>query len=315
MEVSPVVWARWNTCRDWSTAVARRYLTASRRNETNLSQRTTVDDPVNRAGGENFSVAARLLPAEIRRHLLAVYTYARLVDDIGDEASGNRIALLDTVSDDLDRIYAGQPPRRETLHDLCHTIQACGMPREPFDALIAANRQDQVVSRYNTYGDLLRYCELSANPVGHLVLYVFGQYTRPRRELSDRICTALQILEHCQDVVEDLDNGRIYLPVEDMDRFGVTEAELKSAPAGPAVRGLIAFETQRALRLLDDGTPLVGSLHGAARLAISGYLAGGLATAKAIGDAGYDVLGGPPKPSKVTTIREWSRLLTVGGAR
>jgi squalene synthase HpnC len=295
--------------------VARRFLTASQRDETNLSQRTTDSDPADRAGGENFSVAARLLPGGIRRHLMAVYTFARLVDDIGDEASGNRNALLDEVSDDLDRIYAGHPPRRATLHDLRLTIQSCGMPREPFAALIEANRRDQVVHRYTSYAELLEYCELSANPVGHLVLYVFGQYSPARRALSDRICTALQILEHCQDVVEDLNNGRIYLPAEDLERFAVAETELKSPPATAAVRGLLAFETQRALRLLEAGKPLVAGLRGPAKLAVSGYLAGGLATAKAIADARYDVLGGPPKPGKASTLKEWTRLLTAGGAR
>jgi squalene synthase HpnC len=271
--------------------------------------------PADQAGGENFPVATRLLPADVRRHLLAVYTYARLVDDLGDEADGNRLAQLDEVSDDLDRVYAGHPPRRETLHDLPATIQACGMPREPFDALIAANRQDQIVHRYPTYEALLRYCELSANPVGHLVLYVFGQFTPERAGHSDRICTALQILEHCQDVVEDLNNGRVYLPGEDLERFGVAETDLKSPPAATAVRALLAFETQRALRLLDEGRPLVAGLRGAAKVAIGGYLAGGLATAKAIAAAGYDVLSGPPKPGKATTVREWARLLTEGSGR
>ena len=307
-----MVSARWSACREWSTAVARRYLTASRRTETNLSQRTTVSEPLDRAGGENFPVAARLLPATIRRRLLAVYTFARLVDDIGDEASGNRLAQLDEVSDDLDRIYAGHPPRRRILHDLRNTINTCGIPREPFDALIAANRQDQTVHRYTSYADLLRYCELSANPVGHLVLYVFGQYTPDRAVLSDKICTALQILEHGQDVVEDLNNGRIYLPAEDLERFGVAETDLKSPPASTAVRALLAFQTQRALRLLDEGRPLVAGLRGAAKVAVGGYLAGGLATAKAIADAHYDVLGGPPKPGKADTIREWALVLSGG---
>lgn len=310
-----MVSARWSACREWSTAVARRYLTASLTSETNLSQSTTEGSPLDRVQGENFSVAARLLPANIRRHLLAVYTFARLVDDIGDEASGNCLALLDKVSEDLDRIYAGQRPQRELLGDLRLTIQACGMPRQPFDALIEANRQDQVVHRYAGYPDLVGYCELSANPVGHLVLYVFGQYSPARAALSDRICTALQILEHCQDVVEDLDRGRVYLPQQDLDRFGVVETDLKTPPASTQVRALLAFETQRAVRLLDDGRPLIGQLRGTARLAVSGYLAGGLATARAIADAGYDVLAGPPKPTKTNTVREWIGLLTSGATR
>jgi squalene synthase HpnC len=307
-----VVSAPWNACREW----ARRLLTASPHNETITSHGTTTSSPLDQVGQENFSVAARLLPPSIRAHLLAIYVYARLVDDIGDEATGNRITLLDKVSRDLDRIYAGRIPEHAMLADLARTIQTCRMPREPFDALIEANRQDQFVHSYATYADLVRYCELSANPVGHLVLYVFGKATPDRMVLSDRICTALQILEHCQDVVEDMtEKGRIYLPQEDLDRFGVEPADLKGPPASTEVRGLLAFETQRALRLLDEGTPLVGTLNGMARLAIGGYLAGGLATAEAIAAAGYDVMSGTPKPGKLSTMRHWASLLATGGVR
>jgi squalene synthase HpnC len=201
------------------------------------------------------------------------------------------------------------------LADLAATIHDRAIPREPFDRLIAANRQDQFVHRYPTYADLLAYCELSANPVGHLVLYVFDRATPDRMVLSDKVCTALQILEHCQDVAEDLDRGRVYLPQEDMDRFGVDEPALKSTSAGYPARALLAFETQRALRLLDEGRPLVRSLRGTARLAISGYLAGGIATAAAIADAGYDVLGATPRPSKTVALRHWINLFTTGGGR
>jgi squalene synthase HpnC len=264
--------------------------------------------------GENFSVAARLLPQRFRRHLLSVYVFARLVDDIGDEASGDRITLLDKVSRDLDRIYANREPRLGMLAELARTIHTCAIPRDPLDALIAANRQDQFVHRYATYADLAGYCELSANPVGELVLHVFGAATPQRIAWSDKVCTALQVLEHCQDVVEDLDRGRVYLPAHDMDRFGVQDADLKAPVASAPVRGLLAFETQRAVRLLDEGTPLVRSLHGAAKLAIGGYLAGGYATADALAAARYDVLTGTPRPGKVTTLRHWIRLLAQGGA-
>jgi squalene synthase HpnC len=309
-----VVSAPWNACREWSTRVVRRVLAASPQNETNPSQSTTPSSPLDHVGQENFSVAARLLPASYRRHLLAVYVFARLVDDIGDEATGNRITLLDKVSRDLDLIYAGRTPWHGMLSDLSITIQTCRIPREPFDALIAANRQDQFVHRYTSYPHLLEYCELSANPVGRLVLHVFGASTPDRIALSDKVCTALQILEHCQDVAEDLDRGRVYLPADDMERFGVGDADLKAPSANTAVRALVAFQTQRALRLLDDGTPLVGSLRGWGRLAIGGYLAGGIATAEAIAAADYDVLAGDVRPSKPTTLRHWAGLLAGRGA-
>lgn len=310
-----MVSAPWNAYREWSTAVFGRFLTALQHNETIQSHGTTNGATVDRASQENFSVAARLLPHRFRRHLLAVYVYARLVDDIGDEATGDRISLLDKVSRDLDRIYAGRLPEHAMLADLARTVRACAIPRAPLDALIAANRQDQWVHRYPTWADLAAYCTLSANPVGTLVLHVFDAASPERIALSDNICTALQVLEHCQDVVEDLARGRVYLPADDLDRFGVADADLKSPAAGAPVRALIAFQTQRAVRLLDAGRPLLATLRGPARLAISGYLAGGYATADAIAAADYDVLAATPRPTKPRTARHWLRLLAERGAR
>ncbi|HEX3590996.1 MAG TPA: squalene synthase HpnC [Pseudonocardiaceae bacterium] len=304
--------APWHACRDWTTRVVRRLLTASPHSETNTSHGTTPFAPLDQAGSENFSVAARLLPPVFRRHLLSIYVFARLVDDIGDEATGNRITLLDKVSRDLDHIYAGRTPSHGMLSSLAVTIRECDIPRAPFDALIAANRQDQFVHRYGSYAELVDYCELSANPVGRLVLHVFRRPTPDRIALSDKVCTALQILEHCQDVAEDLDKGRVYMPADDLERFGVSDADLKAPVASTAVRGMLAFQVQRARKLLTDGVPLVRSLDGWGRLAVSGYLAGGFATAKAIADAGYDVLPATPKPTKADTLRYWLLLLAGG---
>ena len=301
--------APWNACREWSITMVRRLLATELNSETNRSHSTTPSSPLDRVGQENFSVAARLLPPSFRRHLLAIYVYARLVDDIGDEAIGNRITLLDKVSRDLDHIYDGHEPAHGMLSEIAATIRACHIPRAPLDALIAANRQDQYVHRYTTYDELVAYCDLSANPVGQLVLYVFGAATPDRIALSDKVCTALQILEHCQDVAEDLERGRVYMPSNDLERFGVSDTELKAPAASTAVRAVLAFETQRALRLLDEGVPLVGRLHGWARLAVAGYLAGGYATAKAIADADYDVLATTPRPNKADTLRYWIPLL------
>jgi squalene synthase HpnC len=195
------------------------------------------------------------------------------------------------------------------LSELAVTIGECDIPRGPLDALIAANRQDQYVHRYGSFAELVEYCELSANPVGQLVLHVFGMPTADRITLSDKVCTALQILEHCQDVAEDFDRGRVYLPADDLDRFGVTDADLKAPSAGTPVRALLAFQVQRARRMLEEGAPLVNTLRGWGRLAVSGYVAGGLATAKAIADADYDVLAGTPKPGKADTLRYWLLLL------
>jgi len=268
-----------------------------------------------KASGENFPVALRVLPASWRANLTALYGFARLTDDLGDEPlpgmpagaseeaiTATRLKLLDDLQADVATIYDGGEPSLDAIKALKKTVGECGIPRQPFDDLIQANRQDQLVKRYATYGDLVRYCELSANPVGQVVLYIVGAATPERLRLSDNICTALQLVEHWQDVAEDLGNGRVYLPQEDLGRFGVTEPGLARPAAGADVVRLMTFETDRAAALLDEGAPLVGTLHGAARLAIAGYVAGGRAAIKAIRQAGYDVLRTTPKPGKAATL-------------
>ncbi|HTW03223.1 MAG TPA: squalene/phytoene synthase family protein [Streptosporangiaceae bacterium] len=192
----------------------------------------------------------------------------------------------------------GAEPRSLVVRGLGHAVAECAIPMQPFLDLIEANRQDQVVSRYSTFDDLLGYCRLSANPVGRIVLYVFGCFTRARAELSDSVCTALQLAEHWQDVAEDLRAGRIYLPGEDLDAYGCTEHDLAQASASPRVREMMTFETRRASELLDAGAPLIGALRGAARLAVAGYVAGGRAALAAIEAAGHDVLRETPRPGK-----------------
>jgi squalene synthase HpnC len=200
--------------------------------------------------------------------------------------------------DDLGHGGDGAEPRSLVVRGLGSAVSECAIPMQPFLDLIEANRQDQVVSRYPAFDDLLGYCRLSANPVGRIVLYVFGCFTEPRAELSDSICTALQLAEHWQDVAEDLRAGRIYLPGEDLDAYGCTEEDLAEASAPPKVRELMAFETRRARELLDAGAPLIGTLRGAARLAVAGYVAGGRAALAAITAAGHDVLRETPRPGK-----------------
>ncbi|MFJ6080740.1 squalene synthase HpnC [Streptomyces sp. NPDC092369] len=282
------------------------------------------DDPergtLDKAADENFPVAPFFLPKAWRTDLMAVYGFARLVDDIGDgdlapggadarllgvegAAAEDRLLLLDAFEDDLHRVF-DSTPRHPLLRRLQPTVRRCALTPEPFLGLIAANRQDQLVSRYETYDDLLAYCELSANPVGRLVLSVTGTSTPERIRLSDAICTALQIVEHLQDVAEDLGNDRIYLPAEDMKRFHVQEADLATASAGASVRALVAYEAERARDLLNEGAPLVGSVHGRLKLLLAGFVAGGRAAIKAIAAAEYDVLPGPPKPGKIQLLRE-----------
>lgn len=265
-----------------------------------------------KAANENFPVAARLLPRGIRRHLLAVYAFARLVDDIGDESSGDRWRALDTVEADLERVYTGQP-RLPVLRELAATVSACAIPAEPFRRLVAANRQDQLVSRYDSFEALLDYCVLSANPVGHIVLHIFGAATPERLLLSDRVCTALQLVEHWQDVAEDYGRGRVYLPAEDLARFDCAEADLAEPTAPPHVRALMAFETTRAARILDGGAPLIRTLTGFARLATAGYVAGGRAALAAIAERDHDVLSGAPHPRRPRVASQWLRSLAGRG--
>jgi squalene synthase HpnC len=233
---------------------------------------------MSQARDENFPVASRLLGRRARGHLLAIYGFARLVDDLGDEAPGDRLALLDWADEELDRIYAGAEPEHAVMRELAPTVHACGLPAEPLRRLIAANRRDQAVSRYETFDDLLAYCRLSAAPVGELVLHVFGAATRDRIALSDSVCAALQVTEHLQDVGEDHARGRIYLPREDLERFGCAEEDLAGAVATPALRNVIAFEAARARELLGAGAPLTRRLPARARLAVAGFVAGVLST-------------------------------------
>jgi squalene synthase HpnC len=250
-----------------------------------------------RAGGENFPVASRLLPRRERRHLLAIYGFARLVDDIGDEATGDRLELLDALELELDAVYGGEPAW-PLMRNLVPTVRARDLPRAPFQALIEANRVDQRRSSYATFSELEEYCALSANPVGALVLHVFGAATPARLALSDRICTALQLAEHWQDVAEDHARGRVYVPAEDLERFGCAPGDLALRPAPERVRALMRFEVERARAVLDAGTPLVDSLRGRSRLAVAAFVAGGRAALAAIAAAGHDVSGGAPRASR-----------------
>ena len=261
-----------------------------------------------RARRENFPVALALLSRAQRSHLMAIYGFARLVDDVGDEAGGDRLALLGELDADLDRVFADREPLHPVLRRLAPTVWALCLSEQPFRRLIEANRRDQRVSRYATWAELRDYCVLSANPVGRLVLQVFGAATPGRYFASDAVCTALQLVEHCQDVAEDLARGRLYLPAEDLARFGCDERELRAPAAGPAARALLRFEVERARGLLDLGTPLVHTLRGRARLAIAGFVAGGRAAADAIERGGFDVLSGAPRPRRRDLLR---RLVTA----
>jgi squalene synthase HpnC len=267
-----------------------------------------------RAGGENFPVASRLLPRRYRNHLLAIYGFARLADTLGDESPGDRLAQLDWLDGELDRAAAGAASH-PLLRRLTPTIEAFALPLEPFRALIDANRLDQRRVRYETFDDLLGYCDLSAAPVGQLVLAVFEAATTDRLALSDRVCAALQVAEHLQDLGEDARRGRVYLPVVDLQRFGVTEDELLAPHASTPLRRLVAFEAERARTLLFAGHSLVADLHGWARVAVAGYVAGGEATLDAIAGADHDVLSRTCRPVASRVLARALPLLAGGRGR
>jgi squalene synthase HpnC len=252
-----------------------------------------------RARGENFPVAGRVLSRRHRRGLLAVYGFARLADEIGDELEGDRLAALDWLEGELDRAYAGQA-RHPLLQALQKALVEHPLPRGAFARLIEANRVDQRVSRYETWEQLRGYCELSANPVGELVLGVFDLATPERIELSDRVCTALQLIEHLQDLEEDMGRGRMYIPEQDRARFGSSQAGLRET---------VAFETRRARELLAAGPSLVASVPGRAKLAVAAFVAGGEAAIMEIERARYEVVGGVPQASAWRRVGELARVL------
>lgn len=265
-----------------------------------------ADAAPGQAGSENFPVALRILPARPRAHLARFYAYARFVDDVGDEAPGDRLELLDLVEKDV-RALAGGTPTLPVVANLRPLVDECAVPVECFLDLVEANRMDQTVSRYQTFGDLLDYCRLSANPVGRVVLHVAGAATERNVADSDEVCSGLQVLEHCQDVREDALAGRVYLPQDDLG--AVAPDALTATTTSRELRDAIAIQVARASDLLAPGRPLVRRLSGWARLAVAGYVAGGLATADALSAADYDVLPRHVGPAKSRLARHAARLL------
>ena len=256
-----------------------------------LARSADLGAVMERARHENFPVALRVLPRHLREHLRAIYGYARLTDNLGDEHPGDRLGALDWLEQQLDSLYAGRPDH-PVFRQLAPTVARFQLARAPFDQLLAANRLDQSKKTYSTWQELMEYCELSANPVGRLVLAVFESDTPDRLEASDAVCSGLQVLEHLQDVGEDARAGRIYLPADDMALLGCSPEDLRAKVAGESLRRLVEQQAARAQRMLEEGKWLVGSLRGYARLTVAGFVAGGLAGVDALEAAGFEVLGG-----------------------
>ena len=260
------------------------------------------------AGSENFTVANVLLGAATRRHLMAIYGYARLVDDVGDEVSGDRLGLLDGIESELDAVYAGADPAHPVMVELAATIRLCELPDGPLHRLIAANRVDQRVTRYATWEALLDYCALSATPVGELVLGVFGAATPERIALSDRVCAGLQIAEHLQDIAEDHARGRVYLPAVDLERFGCEDDDLSSSP-NASLRALIAYEAGRTRTLLSAGAPLARTLALRPRVAVAGFVAGGRAALDGLPGGGRDGGSGRSRERAAAFVPAFARAM------
>lgn len=247
-----------------------------------------------RARRENFTVVSWFLPRDLRPHFFAVYAFCRWTDDLGDEAAGDRLALLDAWERDLRDCFDGR--RTAPLFiALGATIDRFRLPHEPFLRLIEANRMDQRISRFETYPDLLHYCEHSATPVGRMVLGVLGYADEARLRLADATCIGLQLANFWQDVSVDLRKGRIYLPQEDLRRFGYTEEELRTGVVNDAFRELMAFEVERARDLFREGQALESMIDRRARLDVRLFRLGGEAVLDAIEASGYDVLSRRPR--------------------
>jgi squalene synthase HpnC len=253
-----------------------------------------------RARTENFPVASLLFPRALRPHLRAVYGFARLVDILGDEAEGDRPALLDELEGEVEACYSGQPSW-PVMQQLQPTIREFDLPREPFLRLIEANRMDQRISEYTTWPDLKHYCVHSADPVGRLVLGLLRRADDAELvAASDDVCTGLQLVNFLQDVPRDLALGRVYLPVEDRRRYDVTVLD---APNEPLTR-LLRFEADRASGLLAGGQLLRERIGGRIGRAVGLFARGGLAALEALEDAGWDIFTRRPRPSLLRLARE-----------
>jgi squalene synthase HpnC len=263
-----------------------------------------------RARTENFPVASHLLPRAWREHLMAIYAFARMTDDTGDEFDGDRLERLSFIERELEAAEVGRATH-PVMQQLGRTISATGLDVAELRNLIEANRRDQYVHRYESIDDLMAYCRLSAAPVGRLVLTVFGGATAEQVVLSDDVCAGLQITEHLQDVREDALAGRIYLPLEDLRRFGCLEGELSGCRAGEAVRRLVLFEVDRARLLLSAGVRLAQSLPARQKVAVAGYTAGGLAALDAIVSASGDVLANDCRPRPLSFAKNLAGVLAT----
>jgi len=248
---------------------------------------------------ENFHVATWFLPEKLRPHFHSIYAYCRVSDDLGDEVGSkdSALALLDFWGRELDACYAGRT-RHPVFVALAETIRACGIPKEPFADLLTAFRQDQLVTRYANMDEVLGYCRYSANPVGRLVLYACGEASEEKFKLSDATCSALQLANFWQDVRVDWGKDRVYLPQDDMQRFGVSDATIAAGVATDEFRALLRHEVGYARSLFAQGLPLIGMVSRDLAIDLDLFSRGGLEILSAVERCNYDVLSARPAISK-----------------
>jgi squalene synthase HpnC len=266
---------------------------------------------------ENFSVASWFLPAHLRQHFFNVYAYCRISDDLGDEVgdAAASLELLDQWHCQLDACYESSP-KHPVFVALADTVKQFDIPKHEFSDLLIAFRQDQTVTRFETFDDVLGYCRYSANPVGHLVLYLCGYRDPERQRLSDFTCTALQLANFWQDVSVDFAKGRIYLPLEDLRRFGVSEDDIARNQNTPAFCSMMKFEVERAQDWFRQGIPLVSQVDRELAIDLDLFSQGGLEILRAVAKQGYAVLGNRPaisKPRKLALVARAAMGKIFGG--
>ncbi len=249
---------------------------------------------------ENFTIASWLMPREMRRHLHAIYAYARIADDFADEEYS--IAKLDEWERELELAYAGAA-RHPVMVAVADTARRYDIPREPFTDLLKAFRSDVDFQGFETVDDLLGYTRYSANPVGRLVLYLFGYRDAERQRLSDLICGGLQLANFWQDLAIDLAKGRIYLPRRDMEQFGVSADDLRKGKSSTRFIGLMRHEILCAREMLLAGAALSTLVERGLRRDILMFAGGGLAILRAIERVGYDVFRARPKLTRLDYVK------------
>jgi squalene synthase HpnC len=264
---------------------------------------------------ENFPVASLLLPKQKRPYVAAVYAFARTADDFADEGalgSAERLAKLDLWRQSLDRCYDGNPIGPVFIA-LAETASKTGLPKEPLADLLAAFRMDVEKNRFRNFEEILHYCSYSANPVGRIVLHIFDDASPEKLSYSDNICTGLQLANFWQDVRVDWAKGRVYLPLDDLSRFGYTEQELARGRCTPQFRDMMAFQVERTRKFLEEGRPLARQARKELRIELDLTVRGGLEILNAIERQGYDVLSRRPSLSTFTKLRLLGRALLEGG--